>query len=169
MSEAPSQAAIEHLIETIVALGDLKLPSGSELRPLGSALETVNERRQVLTRVQARILVQSKTWAAEVSGRDAEYRIKVADLYENDERVKAAPSKDARMARARAFSVNEVRRITEAKKAHAAWTALLQVCENVQSNLKIAKESISRFLDIAAMELQATAMNPGFGGIPRRR
>lgn len=151
---------IEALITSLTALGSVPIPSGTAegFRPLGAALETINHRRQMLTRTHARILVLAKTWAAEAIGRKAEHEIKVADLYENDPEVRAAPNRDGRMARARARAVEEHRSVVLARKEQATWAALLQVCETVQDNLKIAKESVSRLLNIAEMELQSSTL-----------
>lgn len=151
-------AAVERLVGTITALGSILIPNGDKgLDAFQCVLQAINDRRQVLTRTHARILVQAKTWAAEASGRKAELEIRIADLIENDSEVRSAPTKDARLSRARAKSLDAYRSVVAAKKEQAVWSALLEICDRVADDLKLAKESVSRLIHLAEMQ----ALNAG--------
>ena len=152
-------AAVERLVVSITALGSIVIPDGNTgLAEFHKTLQAINDRRQVLTRTHARILVQSKTWQAETAGRKAELEIRIADLYENDPEVRSAPSRDARMSRARAKSLSGFRAVVSARKEQAVWSALLEICDRVADDLKMAKESVSRLIHLAEMQ----ALNAGF-------
>ena len=154
---------MNRLIEAIVGLGEVSVPSDimGGLHLLGQALERVINNRQALSRIHARVLVNAKTWASEVRGREAEYKIKLDDLVNNDPHVKGGPNNEARMARARSLCIFDYRKVVEAQKEKGVWDALLEICDQTRENLKIAKESVSRLCSIAEMQVTDAGFNFG--------
>lgn len=155
-----NQPAIDKLVRALVALGDVEVPRDARegLNLLSVALGKIQRRRSELAETESRLTVHCRLWQAEVSSRDAAYRIKLDDMLLNDPEVRVAPNKEARMARARARAIHERQRLDEARKEHAALVALLEVAKVARDNLKNAKESISAVTRIAEMELINSGM-----------
>lgn len=167
MRVSSQQAALDKLVMAIVKLGALDIPrevTVAGMSEYGSILSRIVDRRQQLASVEARILIQHTSWQAEFKGREADYKIKVDDLVENDPHVRSSPNKEGRMARARSAAIDERRSMEEARKESAIWGSLLTVCARTREDLKNAKESVARICHIIEMELGA---NMGAGTFPQ--
>lgn len=157
----------DRTVQAISALGVVPIPGpGPTYDELRRALVTISGRRDRLATLMARITMRAREAKNRLVNAEAALRIRVDELLVNDAEVRSARAVE-QLSRARIKAAVEGREVLAAELDRQLWDGMVDVCSMAEKNLQIAKEQVSKLVQIA--ELEAAGHGLGWSGAGRRK